>query len=232
MVRPARVLAPPAALWRARPRPLRRLFLGHAPPSSGGGDSPAPQVTPFAARVPGGEELHRVGTLVKDGVLGASLLNPFLRCQPCDCRGPTKACTHVFGSAHCYDLGFDSALRGIPFFPFLVNMTFFQLFCPLLSRPWAGVCVVLSVASKVWLCTGEKETSKGLQALRGTPPRGMGVGVRVAWGYVGCLAGWTHSSVTWGTRWPPPTTDTQVLTRHHHQARKRLPPGCLPSPCR
>eukprot|EP00618_Florenciella_parvula_P032148 CAMPEP_0119497382 /NCGR_PEP_ID=MMETSP1344-20130328/20441_1 /TAXON_ID=236787 /ORGANISM="Florenciella parvula, Strain CCMP2471" /LENGTH=365 /DNA_ID=CAMNT_0007533165 /DNA_START=266 /DNA_END=1364 /DNA_ORIENTATION=- len=90
-------------------------------------------------------------------------------------------------------------------------MTFFSHFAPLLSRPWAGGCVVLSVASEVWLCTGEKETSKGLQALRGTPPRGMGVGVRVAWGFVGCLAGWTHSSVTWGTRWPPPTTDTQVL---------------------
>eukprot|EP00620_Florenciella_sp_RCC1587_P015235 CAMPEP_0182562970 /NCGR_PEP_ID=MMETSP1324-20130603/5223_1 /TAXON_ID=236786 /ORGANISM="Florenciella sp., Strain RCC1587" /LENGTH=86 /DNA_ID=CAMNT_0024776063 /DNA_START=565 /DNA_END=821 /DNA_ORIENTATION=+ len=79
MVRPARVLAPPAALWRARPRPLRRLVLGHAPPLlRGGGDSPAPQVTPFVARMPG-EELHQVSTLVKDGVLGASLLNPFLR---------------------------------------------------------------------------------------------------------------------------------------------------------
>ena len=72
MVRPARVLAPPAALCRARPRPLRRLVLGHGPPCSGGrlpysaGDS----LTPFAARVPGGEELHQIGTLVEDGVRG------------------------------------------------------------------------------------------------------------------------------------------------------------------
>ena len=184
---------------RPRARPARCAVAGSpaSTPSSfpwpcppllrGGGDSPAPQVTPFAARVPGGEELHRVGTLVKDGVLGASLLNPFLRFQPCDCRGPTKACTHVFGSAHCYDLGFDSALRGIPFFPFLVNMTFFQLFCPLLSRPWAGGCVVLSVASKVWLCTGRRRPARDSKHYVGRHHVGWGLacgwpgGMWVAW---------------------------------------------------
>ena len=64
--RPAHCVVPgsPASTPSSCPRPRPPCSGGRLPYSAG--DS----LTPFAARVPGGEELHQIGTLVEDGVRG------------------------------------------------------------------------------------------------------------------------------------------------------------------
>ena len=139
------MLAPPAALWRARPRPLRRLVLGHAPPFLGGGRLPCPAGDsvrgPCARRRRTAPSWHFGQGW---GFGGLSSKTPFFASESVIvCYVVAEACKpNVFSDRHCHDLGFDSALCGIPFFPFLVNWPFSSYFAPFrLSRPWAGgVC--------------------------------------------------------------------------------------------